>query len=135
MKFTEGGQGARRVWVVPDSVVQEYTYSLSGATADTATGGVQVNMVPKEGGNIFKGVFFGDLTSHAMTSDNLTSEIKARGVTSMNTVDKIWDVSPALGGPIQHDRIWFFFTYRRASRAHVPARRPGRLLSNCRTHI
>jgi hypothetical protein len=112
MKVAEGGNGARRVLTVADSAVQEYTYETSAISAEVSTGGVRVNLVPKEGGNTFKGTFLVAGTTQAMASDNLTDALKARGLTAVNVVTKVYDVSPAVGGPIKRDRLWFFSTYR-----------------------
>ena len=39
-------------------------------------------------------------------------DIKDRGVTSIDRVDRIFDYSTTLGGPLIRDRIWFHFTAR-----------------------
>ena len=38
-----------------DAAMAEVTYQTSGVTADVSTGGVRINMIPKDGGNIFSG--------------------------------------------------------------------------------
>jgi hypothetical protein len=43
-----------------------------------------------------------------MATDNLTDAIKARGLTAVNDVTKIYDINPTLGGPIKEDKLWFF---------------------------
>jgi hypothetical protein len=48
-----------------------------------------------------------------MATDNLTDAIKARGLTAVNDVTKIYDINPTLGGPIKEDKLWFFSTYRK----------------------
>ena len=47
-----------------------------------------------------------------MVSDNLSTELQARGLTSTTRVGKSWDISPAFGGPLLRDRLWFFVTNR-----------------------
>jgi hypothetical protein len=37
----------------------------------------------------------------------------ARGITSGNFVDKIYDVNPAIGGPIMQDKLWFYTAFRK----------------------
>jgi len=37
-----------------DGAYQEYVYQVSGGTAESQTGGVRMNMIPKEGSNQFK---------------------------------------------------------------------------------
>jgi hypothetical protein len=121
MKITEGGAGARRTLIVADTTVQEYTYELSAISAEVPTGGVRLNLVPKEGGNTFKGTVYGDFTTKGLVSDNLSAALIARGLTSTTRVDKIWDISPALGGPALRDRLWFFTSYRKWGANNLPA--------------
>ncbi len=47
-----------------------------------------------------------------MQSGNLTDDLKARGLASVDTVNRIYDVDPALGGPIKKDVLWFFGSVR-----------------------
>jgi hypothetical protein len=48
---------------VDNSIVAEATYQTSGAMADTAKGGVRLNMIPKDGGNVIHGSGFFSGTS------------------------------------------------------------------------
>jgi hypothetical protein len=57
----------RRVLVVADQSSQEVTYEVSGISAETPSGGVRLNTVPREGGNRFSGQLFGAYTNHGMT--------------------------------------------------------------------
>src|SRR5207249_184490 len=38
-----------------DGSVQEYTFELGASTAETETGGIRVNMIPREGSNTVHG--------------------------------------------------------------------------------
>jgi carboxypeptidase family protein len=78
MKITEGGAGARRILIVADNTVQEYTYETSAFPAEIPTGGIRMNLVPKEGGNRFKGIVSGDFTTRGMVSNNLSAKLKDR---------------------------------------------------------
>jgi hypothetical protein len=108
MEGTNSGTG-----FYPDSAsAQEISLQLGGNSAEYEVGGVQVNIIPKEGGNTFKGYFFGTYTNNRFQSGNLNDNLRARGLSNVNTVDYIWDVSAALGGPIRQDRLWFYTTQR-----------------------
>ncbi|MEO8137435.1 MAG: carboxypeptidase-like regulatory domain-containing protein, partial [Betaproteobacteria bacterium] len=109
MKASTGG---RRVLITNDQSAQEMTYEVSGISAESAVGGVRMNAVPKEGGNAYRGTFMGAYTGNWMTSSNLNDRLRSRGVTTVPRIDRTWDVSPSLGGPIAKDRSWFYFTYR-----------------------
>jgi hypothetical protein len=120
MKVTQGSS-SRRLLLTADAAVQEYTYQTSGQSAEFQSGGVWQNLVPKEGGNRFNGTFFAASTAPGMTKVNaLSSTLQALGVRNTNTVRDIWDVSPALGGPIVRDKLWFFESYRHNGRFEDP---------------
>lgn len=71
-------------------------------------------MVPKEGGNTFRGSLFGLYTNDSLQSDNLTDALRARGLTTINKVLNVHSVDGTLGGPIRQDRLWFFVAVRQA---------------------
>jgi hypothetical protein len=91
---------------------QEVVFTLSGGLGEATTGGPQMNIIPKQGGNVFNGSFFVSGTGDAFQGDNLTPELVSKGLTATNSIKKLWDVNPSLGGPIIRDRLWFFGTYR-----------------------
>ena len=62
--FVGGGYGGA---AAPNpSAVQELSIDYSGVSAELPTGGVRINLIPKEGGNAFKGVFFGSFANSSM---------------------------------------------------------------------
>jgi hypothetical protein len=44
----------------------------------------------------------------------LTDELEKRGLTEKNIggLDKLWDISLGVGGPIKRDNLWFFTAHR-----------------------
>jgi hypothetical protein len=91
---------------------QEVTIDTSGVSAEAAEGGVRVNVIPKEGGNTFKGLIFASFANESMQSSNFTSDLKARGFTTPNALKMVADVNPAFGGPIRKDKLWFYASHR-----------------------
>lgn len=77
-------------------------------SAEYGVGGAQSSSVYKDGGNQFSGVLFGAWTGHGLQSDNLSDDLKAQGLTAVNTIRRIFDANVAVGGPIVKDRLWFF---------------------------
>jgi hypothetical protein len=111
MRFNAEGNG-RGFYFNPASA-QEVSVELGGQTAEFEAGGVQVNMVPKEGGNRFTGFFVGNYTNHNLSSNNLTDEHRARGLNVVNTTDLIYEANAAVGGPLKQDKLWFFTAHRK----------------------
>jgi hypothetical protein len=108
-----GFQGMGVSFYVPEvGTAQEVTFSLSGGLGEAPTGGPQMNIVPKAGGNTFSGSLFVTGANGAMQGDNITQEIRDAGLTGRNELKKLWEVNPALGGPIRRDRLWFYGTFR-----------------------
>src|SRR5438552_15033810 len=91
---------------------QEVVFSLSGGLGEANTGGPQMNIVPKQGGNRFAGSFFVSGTGSSLQGNNLTADVQAKGLTAANSIQKLWDGNPSFGGPIVRDKLWFFGTYR-----------------------
>ena len=87
---------------------QETVFQVGGITAEGETGGVQINVIPKEGGNTFSYYLNASGSGGALQSENLTDEIKARGLATVSPLKRVYDVGGAVGGPISQDRIWFF---------------------------
>jgi hypothetical protein len=94
------------------SAVQEFTIDTSGVSAELSTGGVRINLIPKDGGNTFKGVVFGTFANSSMQGSNLTQDLRDRGLPSPNSIKEIWDVNPGFGGRIKTDTLWFYGSVR-----------------------
>jgi hypothetical protein len=91
---------------------QEVTFSISGGLGEAVTGGPQMNIVGKQGGNMFAGSFFMNISGSSLQGSNVTAEQKAQGLTVASALKSLWDVNPSFGGPIVRDRLWFFGTFR-----------------------
>ena len=90
---------------------QELQITLSGSLGDAETGGPIFNIIPKTGGNAFKGELFGAGAGQWAQSDNLDANLNSLGIQRASLI-KLWDGSGALGGPIKRDKLWFFANYR-----------------------
>jgi carboxypeptidase family protein len=112
-----------------DGSFQEISYITGADSAEMGQGGIRVNMVPKDGGNQFHGVVFGNYAGSSFAADNCGSSgigvpctrnelfgdlsFNANNkLTTVSQVKKIWDVNPSVGGPIAKDKLWFYATYR-----------------------
>ena len=95
------------------SMVEEVTYQTTGIGADTSGGGVRVNMIPKDGGNTFRGNMFFGGSSGDWQSSNVTQDLLNRGLPAPTAADYLYDLNPSFGGPVKRDAVWFFGSYRR----------------------
>src|SRR4051794_6044480 len=96
-----------------DGLMEEISYQTSSLPAEAPVGGVQINMIPHDGGNTFHGTVFSTGANSSMQADNLSQELVDLGFNAQNRVDTVYDLNATLGGPIRRDRLWFFGTVRR----------------------
>src|SRR5712691_6367531 len=96
---------------------QEVVAETSGVGADRDTGGAQVNMIARDGGNTFSGTMNGNFTGPGLQSDNIGSDLQARGLSSSTagqaSIKKYYDVAGGMGGPIKRNKLWFFGSFRK----------------------
>ncbi|PYS13695.1 MAG: hypothetical protein DMG15_10395, partial [Acidobacteria bacterium] len=95
---------------------QELVVETAAGSAESTTGGVQISIIPKDGGNTFAGSASIESTGPGLVSDNSSAELRARGLTGAPSVKKYYDVGAGFGGPIKKDKLWFFLAYRRDDR-------------------
>jgi hypothetical protein len=107
------------------TAMQEMSVNTSGADASLAGGGVQINYVPRDGGNTFKGLMFFSGANGAMQGTNYSTGTRSgtsctpadslfcRGlITQPGALKSVYDVNPGFGGPILKDKLWFFGSAR-----------------------
>src|SRR5437763_6635283 len=106
------GVGYNTTLVVNTGTVQEMTVTTSGLAAEARSSGVLTNIIPKEGSNAYRGYFFGNFANHGMQANNLTQDLIDKGLKAVNSVKKLWDFNPVVGGPIVRDKLWFLGGFR-----------------------
>ena len=110
--INQGGGGS--TYYRPDVGNVQEVVVTTGGLGEAETGGPQINIVPRSGGNSPTGSFFLNFANGGMQGDNVTDELRAlypRGVPSED-LDFTRDISGGFGGPIIRDRVWFFATAR-----------------------
>ena len=107
---TQNAEGAGNFsGVLPNiSGTQEISVDFAAGSAETSSGGVRINVIPRDGGNTFRGTFFANGTHEAWQNSNLSDDLKARGLLTANSNKVQYDINPGVGGPILRDRLWFF---------------------------
>jgi hypothetical protein len=91
---------------------QEMAVDTGGIGAEYSQGGLRMNMIPRDGGNTYHGSFLTSFADNAMQSDNLSQDLKDRGLGTADAIKRLWDINPAFGGPIKRDKLWFHATTR-----------------------
>ena len=99
---------------------QEVSVDYSSVTAESITGGLQINMIPKTGGNSYSGTLFATAVNSAFEGSNNDDDLVARGLRTPNSLKLQYDVNPGLGGPLREDKLWFYTSARftRSSQLH-----------------
>ena len=89
---------------------QEVNIQVSGALGESETGGSEINIVPKTGGNRFAGDYNTTYTTEKWfaTNNGAYPNIPA----AFQPVKSDHDISIGAGGPIKRDRLWFYVVGR-----------------------
>jgi hypothetical protein len=106
------GGGYNTNFAVNNGSVQEVAVAVGSLSAESVNSGVRANVIPRDGGNAFKGFFLANFTNNKLEATNLTPRLESYGLTAIPGIDKMWDINPALGGPIRTDKLWFYGAYR-----------------------
>ena len=118
------GSGGNFNTIVPnDATVQEVSLEVGSTSAESPNGGLRTNIIPRDGGNTFKGFFFGSFTDNKLQAGNLDDSLKALGLVSVPQVTRIYDIDPAFGGPLMKDKVWFYGSYRKQNSQQTVADR------------
>ena len=124
IQVINGGMEAMRgVYSLNRVDTQEVVIQMGGNTAEAETGGVRINIVPREGGNTFSGTFEIDGTSEALQGTNGDANLLARGLSGTPYVKKAYNVGGGVGGPIVRGKLWFFGSHRKwATQSWLPGK-------------
>jgi hypothetical protein len=107
-----GSGGGLRNFTINQVSTQEVAMQTDAMSAEVETGGVQLNVVPKEGGNRFALYGLATYTNADLQTSNMTDELRTRGLPSDTPVKKVYDYGFGIGGPLKRDRLWFYSGHR-----------------------
>ena len=100
------------------SSTQEFSIDTSAVSVEDNSGGVRMNVIPREGGNIFHATVYGDYAGPALQGVNFNSDLAARGYPAPNpekSLKQSYVINPAGGGALKKDTLWI---YAAANRTH-----------------
>src|SRR5258708_5957360 len=92
--------------------------SVQAATAakgaDAQTPGLSLNFLVKSGSNAFHGTYLAAYETSAFQGTNVDQALLNRGYSAgANQVTRYNDYHADLGGPVVHDKLWFYSAYGR----------------------
>jgi hypothetical protein len=97
-----------------EAMIQEAVYQTAGGSAETITGGLNMNLVPKDGGNRYTGGARYAKSPQSWQGDNLTDRLKSLGVTGVDRIANFYEYNVEEGGPVAQDKVWFYGAFRHA---------------------
>lgn len=112
-----------------DASFEEFSYVTGADSAEMGQGGMRVNMVPRDGGNSFRGVAVFNFADESFGSDNCGSAGLGQPctrsnlsgsktfnpnnhITNVDVIKNIWDANASIGGPILRNKLWFNYSFR-----------------------
>jgi len=107
-----GGGGGSTMMYYDQGMFEEVNYMTAAIPAEVMAGGVSINMVTKDAGNLWRGNL-----RYSFANDDLQGENHVRSHLPVgflgNPTLKTYDTNLSGGGPILRDRVWFNGTVRR----------------------
>ena len=94
------------------SAYEEMSYQVVAGSAESQTGGVRINMIPRQGGNRFTWDAVATYSNEHLQAENNDAELQAKGLVVPPNLYSMRDYNLSIGGPLKRDRVWFFFSPR-----------------------
>ena len=126
VNWTGGGGGSTMLYY-DQGMFEEVNYQTSAIPAEVATGGIYMNMVTKNAGNIWRGDVRFNYANEDLQSDNSgTPELEKFKFPGGNPIQRAYDFNVSGGGAVLRDRLWVNGAYRkwRVDKSNLIARNP-----------
>ena len=107
-----GGGGATMIYY-DQGMFEEVNYMTSAIPAEMLAGGVSINMVTKDGGNVWKGTARYSFANDGLQAENWADAQKAFPTFRGNPTKKTYDFNLNGGGAIIQNKMWVSGTYRK----------------------
>ena len=105
-------------YITDQGNLQELQIETAGMNAESGSGTVRMNAIPKSGSNKSAGGLDGFFSNKNTQSSNLSSNLNnwtlgnpavaAQEITSSAQVQSIYRLGAQFGGPVMRDKLWFF---------------------------
>jgi outer membrane receptor protein involved in Fe transport len=95
-------------------MIQEVQITTAGMSAEfgSASGAV-FNVITKSGSNDIHGQVNGYFRDEGLQADNVTDELRAKGIRAGNKLTRASDWGASFGGPFKKDRLWYYVNYQK----------------------
>ncbi len=107
-----GGGGATMIYY-DQGMFEEINYMTSAIPAETLAGGVSINMVTKDGGNVWKGNARYSFANDDLQAENWAETQKVNPLFLGNPTKKTYDFNLSGGGALVQNRVWVNGTVRK----------------------
>ncbi|MFM8534834.1 MAG: carboxypeptidase regulatory-like domain-containing protein [Acidimicrobiia bacterium] len=107
-----GGGGATMIYY-DQGMFEEVNYMTSAIPAEMLAGGININMVTKDGGNQWKGNLRYSFSNNDLQSDNFRATRQLVPSFRGNATDVTYDLNLAGGGALIQNKLWLNGTVRK----------------------
>ena len=108
--------GGVSTYILDSNNTDEISVTVAGGLGESDIGGPMMNLIPRTGGNSYRGQAFVNNAGDWSRGDNLTAELRAPSpgpnLSETPGIINAYDASVSYGGPVLRDRLWFFGSYR-----------------------
>jgi hypothetical protein len=108
--------GGVSTYILDSINVDEVSVAVAGGLGESDIGGPVMNLVPRSGGNSYRGSGFinnaGDWSRGSNLNAALTAPPPGPNLKEAPGIINSYDTSVSYGGPLKRDRLWFFGSYR-----------------------
>jgi hypothetical protein len=108
-----GGAGGATMMYYDQGMFEEVNYMTSAIPAETLAGGVSINMVTKDGGNMWKGNARYNFANDDLQGENWAETQRTNPLFLGNPTKKTYDFNLSGGGALVQNRVWINGTIRK----------------------
>jgi len=108
-----GGGGGATMMYYDQGMFEEVNYMTSAIPAEVLAGGVSINMVTKDGGNLWKGNLRYNFSNDDLQDENWEATQRISPTFLGNPTLKTYDLNLSGGGAIVQNRVWVNGTIRK----------------------